>query len=748
MHTTRILAVAVIGVWSLGNWWEVPLHAQDHTVEVTRITEAITVDGALDEAAWASAPKIVNLTQRQPEPGTAPSEQTEVTLLRDADNLYIGIVAHDSEPDKVIGTQMARDGSLMSDDRVEILLDTFRDQRSAFYFATNPAGALVDGLAFANGQLNTDWDAIWNVRARRTPEGWTAEFAIPFKSLSFPGSETSWGFNVARNIYRKLEDDRWSGARLETQFLQVSEAGELTNLGNLTQGVGLDLRPFLAGSWLHVGASGDDIGNRRPGFDLFYNITPSLKLTGTFNTDFGETEVDARQINLSRFSVLFPEKRAFFLEGAGVFSFASTGPDVPGGIPPTGADLFPFFSRRIGLLDGAEVPIDAGIKLTGTAGRNDIGVLAVRSGDLRRDDKSLVVDEKNFFVGRIKRNLFKQSYVGGIFTDGHPSRGQSGQTYGADLRLATSRFLGGSRNFVVNAYGVRGVNKGVSDKDWSYGFSAYYPNDKYLAQVAFREIQRNFRPALGFVQRANVQMLRVAGSYNPRPKKLFNIQQMFHDVFYTRFTRLDNHQAESWDLYATLLDWHFKSGDSTHAMLDFNPTYERLFEPFEIAPGVILPPGEYRFTRFRTSPLTSAAKRRVSGGVTLTYGNYWSGKAEQINTTLSYKLPPWFLMSLSTNQTFARLPQGRFITRIVTSNIAYAVSPRLSFSNLVQYDNRSRNLGWQSRMRWTLEPGSDLFLAFNQGWIQEDDEKDDRRGFRFRTQDTKLSSKIQYSIRF
>ena len=243
-------------------------------------------------------------------------------------------------------------------------------------------------------------------------------------------------------------------ARLQTQFLQVSEAGEIRNLGGLTQGIGLDLRPFLAGRWLHLNGNADDDFNPKPGLDLFYSITPSLKLTATFNTDFGETEVDARQINLTRFSLLFPEKRAFFLEGAGVFSFASTGPETPGGIPATGADIFPFFSRQVGLLAGQEVPLDAGVKLTGTVGRTDIGVLDVRTGDLRADNR-LIADEKNFFVGRIKRNLFQQSYVGAIFTDGHPAPGQEGRMYGADLRLATSRFLGRQRNLIVNAYGVQ-----------------------------------------------------------------------------------------------------------------------------------------------------------------------------------------------------------------------------------------------------------------------------------------------------
>jgi hypothetical protein len=712
------------------------------SANVTTIASPIEIDGSLNEAAWSSAPKIGELVQRQPDTGSAPSERTEVTLLRDEDNLYVGVVAHDAEPDRIVGTQMVRDGSLNADDRIEILLDTFRDQRSAFYFATNAAGALVDGLAFANGQLNTDWDAIWHVRTVRTNGGWTAEFAIPFKSLSFPAEQNVWGFNIARTISRKLEDDRWSGARLDTQFLQVSEAGEITNLGGLTQGIGLDLRPFLAGSWLHLAGSGDDDFSRKPGLDIFYSITPNLRLTATINTDFGETEVDARQINLTRFSLLFPEKRAFFLEGAGVFSFASTGPETPGGIPGTGADLYPFFSRRIGLIGGQEVPLDAGVKLTGTIGRTEVGLLSVRTRELKVGD-ALIADDEGFVIGRVKQNLFEQSYVGAIFTAGNPSPGAPAQTYGVDMRLATSRFLGRQRNFAVDGFAVRGMTGSNSRDDWSYGFAAAYPNDKFDAQVAFREIQRNFRPALGFFQRDNARLLRVGASYNPRPRFL-NIQQMFHDVYYTRFTNLENNLVESWDLYIAPLDWHFQSGDSVHAVFDVNPTYERLFETFEIAPGVFLRPGEYRFTRYR-AVATSAARRRLSGSISIGSGTYWSGNAEQVTASLTFRLPPRFTMSASANQTFARLPEGDFIARIYTSNIGYTASPRLSFSNLIQYDNRSRNLGWQSRIRWTQRPGNDFFLAFNQGWVQEEEEN---RSLRFHVHDTKLSMKFQYSHRF
>ena len=708
---------------------------------VTRITSGITVDGVLDEPVWETAPKIGDLTQRIPQTGQPPTERTEVTLLYDTNNLYIGIMCYDSEPDRVIGSVMDRDAALRSDDRIEIVLDTFHDQRNAFYFATNPAGALVDGLVFANGQSDNNWDAIWTVRTRRTEQGWSAEFEIPFKSLGFPSERTVWGFNISRNIQRKLEDDRWSGARVEfTNFKQISEAGEITNLEGLTQGIGLDVRPFVASRWLHSSATGNDTFTGKPGLDLSYNFTPSLKLSATTNTDFGETEVDARQINLTRSSLFFPEKRSFFLEDVGVFNFSSTAIRPPGGIPQTGADVRPFFSRRIGLLSGEEVPVDFGLKLTGKIGRTDLGVLNVRTRDL----PIVPVPEKNFFVGRVKQNLLQQSFIGAIFTHGHPSLSTSSSTVGADLRLATSRFLGGSRNLIFNAYGLRSINEGNSDRDLSYGISAEYPNDLVVMQFVLSEVQENFMPTLGFVPRRNVRLLRIGGQYNPRPKDFLGLQQMQNSIFYTRFTRLDNGQVESWDLLFTVpADWHFKSGDSVHRFFDPNIMYERLFAPFEISPGVILPVGEYRFTRWRAFHLTTASKRKLTASIRWSFGTFWSGHADEFDNTLTYKIPPRFTISVTANQTFARLPQGNFVSRILSSRVNYAASPFLTFSNLIQFDNRSRTLGWQSRLRWILQPGNDLFIVFAQGWDQEA-----AGGYNFTAQNSKVSTKFQYTFRF
>jgi len=700
---------------------------------VTRITSEIAVDGILDEPAWGSSPKIGDLIQREPSPGTAPTEKTEVTLLYDANQLYIGVLCYDSQPESVIGTQMARDGDLANDDRLEILLDTYRDRRNAFYFATNPAGALVDGLIVENRDLNRDWDTIWVVRTRRTEEGWSAEFAIPFKSLGFPAGQTTWGFNLARNIQRKLEENRWSGARLAVTLNQISEAGEIAGLEDASQGLGLDVRPFLAGRWLHRSASGDDTVTGKPGLDAFYNFTSSLKLSLTVNTDFGETEADARQINLTRFALFFPEKRTFFLENAGIFDFANTGRQ---NFANRGSEIIPFFSRRIGLLSGQEVPIDAGLKLTGKIGRTDIGLLDVRTRD------SAAAPGKNFFVARVKQNLLQQSYVGAIYADGNPAASAYGRTFGADVHLGTSRVFGREQTLVFDAFGLRSRNQGVSNRDWAYGFSADYPNDLIRGEFYWREIQENFRPALGFAPRTNVRQQRIGGAYGPRPKDFLGIRQMTHQLSFTQFTRLDYGQTESRNLYVVPVNWQFNSGD--RIQLNLNYEMERLFDEFPVsrAAGVVLPPGEYRTLRYQAR-LTSAPKRRLEAQLQWQFGEYWSGRASDIQTTVQYKLPPRLVLSFSTNQTFARLAEGSFVARVLTWQVNFSATPFLTFSNLVQFDNESRNLSWQSRTRWILKPGNDFFIVFTQGWIQ-----DAQGGFRYRAQESRLSTKFQYTFRF
>jgi hypothetical protein len=700
------------------------------TASVLRASSPIIIDGALDEPAWGNSSAIGELVQREPRQGEQPSEPTEIRLLRDADYLYVGVLCRDADPVGIIGTQMLRDASLDDDDRIEIVLDTFQDRRNAFYFATNPLGALVDGLVIENGDLNLDWDAIWDVRTRRTPEGWSAEIAIPFKSLRFRAGDERWGFNFSRTIKRKIEEDRWSGARLDLDFSQVSEAGELTGLAEVSQGIGLDVRPFMAARRLEAHTTGDNTVNGDPGLDVFYGVTPNLNLSATLNTDFAETEVDARQINLTRFPLFFPEKRTFFLENAGTFSFSNTGFDFRN----AGATVMPFFSRRIGLLGGEEVPILLGAQLTGKIGSTDVGVLDVRT----RDSDAAVAE--NFFVGRVKQNLLRQSYVGAIYTQGEPQGLLDSSTLGADFRFATSEFLGLERNFAVDAFGVSSRNEGVRGDDAAFGVSVTYPNDLWDLELSWREVQANFRPALGFVPRTNVRSFFLGADYAPRPRDFLNVRQMFHEFRYTQVTRLDNGATESQRLFVAPINWQFNSGERVE--LNWVPTFERLFVPFEISRGVVLMPGDYRFTRWRLEAF-SASKRRFEARVTWWLGTYWSGRADEVELSIQYKMPPRWVVGFATEQTLAELPQGDFVARIHTLRVNYALSPFLTLSNVLQYDNDSRNLGAQSRVRWTLQPGNDLFFVLSRGWIKEPGESSS-----FRLDETKLTAKIQYTFRF
>jgi hypothetical protein len=702
------------------------LAAQTKRASLTTASGKIELDGELNEAAWAQAAPLGDILQREPQPESPASERTEVKLLADKENLYIGVLCHDSAPDKVVGTQMARDAELEIDDSLAILLDTFHDRRNAFYFATNPAGALVDGLIVENAEnINFDWNAIWHVRAKRTAQGWSAEFAIPFKSLSFNPGQDVWGFNFSRIIIRKLEEDRWAAPRLDVEFTQVSEAGELAGFAQAEQGRGLDVRPFALGRWAR-----DERGNSRfegeAGGDVFYNITPGLRLTSTVNTDFAETEVDNRQINLTRFPLFFPEKRAFFLENAGVFDFGRS--------LVRGQEMIPFFSRRIGLLEGREVPILAGTKLTGKAGRFDLGALTIRT------QKTPFSEAKNYFVGRVKRNLFKQSFIGGIYTEGDPLNSESGRTFGGDLRLATANLFESKRNFAVDAYAVKTQRAGLTGDAASYGVVASYPNDRWWGYVELKHVGRDFSPALGFIQRQAVDKFNTRVEFNPRPKRFLNVRQMFNEFQFTAYRRNDQGRIESWRLFTAPLNWEFNSGDR----VEFNwvPTFERLFAPFEIADDVTLPAGDYRFTRYRAE-FETAPKRPWQAMVTWWFGSYWSGHADEFEAELLCKFAPHFQAGISAEQTFGRLPQGNFVARVWALRADYAFSPFFTVANFLQYDNESRNLGWQSRLRWILKPGNELFLVFNQGW-----EQNPLGGFRFRAMGTRVTGKIQYTLRF
>jgi hypothetical protein len=472
--------------------------------------DVITIDGVLDERVWSEAAPASDFRQQDPQNGAPATEPTEVRIAYSRDTLYMGVACYDSEPERWLGFQRGRDGFLGSDDRFMWTIDTFLDGRSAYFFEMNPSGLMADALQGSADVSNRQWDGIWNARVNRSDIGWTIEIEIPFRTLNFNPDIEAWGINFQRTVRRKNEETLWMGWSRNQGLRRMTNAGLLIGLkgSEVTQGHGLDIKPYVLGVASRDWRTPDQPTTHRDaeiGADLFYNLMPSLRANLTVNTDFAQAEVDQRQTNLTRFSLFFPEKRDFFLDGSLFFNFADGGNGGGGGGGPP-VDLAPFFSRRIGLDDGGTPQaIDFGSKLTGQVGAFDVGVLHVQMRE------EAVTPGEDVSVMRLKRRFLQQSYVGGIYTR-RAARGADAadrHTGGVDFELATSTFLG-SQNLVANGFLVKATRLGTTGEDVAIGLQLDYPNDPLEAQLEYREVQRNYDAAVGFTRRTNFRQ------YNPR----------------------------------------------------------------------------------------------------------------------------------------------------------------------------------------------------------------------------------------
>ncbi len=708
------LALAAVGI---GANDQTPIRQPSPpTATATRATGPIRIDGALDEESWQKAAAIGRLTQAEPNEGAAPSEDTEVRVLFTEAVIYFGIVCHDRTPKGIVATRLTRDADLESDDNVLIALDPFFDHRNGFFFQVNPAGARADGQISNNSEeTSLDWDGIWEAAARITDEGWVAEIAVPFKTLRFKPGQTTWGLNVERRIKRHNETDRWANARRDVWTANLSQAGQLEGLEGIHQGRGLDIRPYVSG-----GEENAD-GKFTMGADIFKNLTPNMNASITINTDFAETEVDARQINLTRFPLFFPEKRAFFLEGAGVFDVAATNSET----------VLPFFSRRIGLLGGQEVPILAGTKIVGRQSDYNIGILDVQTRDLEDN----AATGQNLLAARVSRNIFTQSWIGAIVTNGNPA-GTGGNTLiGADARFATSTFRG-NKNLSTSYFFLRTDDQATGTVDYSFGGNIDYPNDLWDCSFGWRQVGDNFQPALGFVPRTGIRKISPGAAFMPRPRR-WGIRQLRFELEPVWVSDLHN-VVQSWDVFTAPLNVEMESGDQ----FEFNyvPQFERLPEPFEISDGVVIPVGSYQMTRWGVQ-LHTADKRPWVVETEYNWGKFYDGTRRELQLEFTLKPSTHFAAALGLERNDVTLVEGAFKTQVVTVRADYNVSPDISWANLVQYDNESRIMGVQSRFRWILKPGNDIFVVLNRGWY--------RREFdgRYLPSFDKGSVKLQYTFR-
>jgi len=708
------------------------------TLTALRLQSAdrITLDGRLTEDPWRRAEAASGFRQQDPHTGDPATESTEVRVLYDEDRIIIGVICFDSEPRRVMGNQMQRDQSLGADDRFMVAIDTYSDGRSGYYFEINPSGAMGDGLVqpgsgtgsstgTGGGGVNRSWDGIWNARVDRNEMGWTAEIEIPFHTINFSPGASSWGINFQRTIRRKIEETLWSGWARNQGLTYMPAAGRLQGLEGLHQGLGLDLLPYVVGNSSAAPGRGlpASVQTGALGGDVVYSLTPRLRANASINTDFAETEVDQRQVNLTRFPLFFPEKRAFFLEGASVFNFSRE----------QGTSIVPFFSRRIGLDDsGVPQPIDYGAKLTGQAGSFDVGVLQVRTRDRGK------VPGEDFTVVRSQRRFWRQSYVGALFTNRSDASAPARQTAGVDFALATSTFLRKEvlevSGFYLNTTKLRGSSGGAA-----FGARLNMPNDPINARISIREVQDGYDPAVGFVDRRAYRLIDPAvrytvhterGRYAPYIRR-FSFETDLNYIF-----NLDG-QLESRrpDVQLIRVDLHSSDLVEFHLL----PLYERLPRDFQISPGIVLPAGsQYSFLRRHYQAQTTTS-RPVSLNASYEDGEFYSGERRQVVGTLSIRPRRGWLINVGGDFNEISLREGRFTTRVWLNDLNTQFNPFISLVNRLQFDTVTRQLGWQSRFRWITRPGNDIFFVYTHNWT-------DRTTLQ--TLDRKGSVKIVRTIRF
>ena len=695
--------------------------ASPPSLRAAPLTGSIHVDGLLDEREWGPAEAIDGFTQTDPQEGAVPSGKTVVRVLAGPKALVIGVVCDDPDPAGIVSFSVRRDASLASEDHLRIVLGPFLDGRSGYVFSVNPSGARYDGLINPGGETeNPDWDGIWEAATKRTATGWSAEIWIPVQTLSFNPDLRSWHFNVQRRIQRRLETVRWAFPARQYQVTQTSRAGLITELPRFDLGRGLTVRPAVtAGGGVPAPDAPVD-GEFQPSLDVAQRLGANVVASLTVNTDFAETEVDTRRTNLTRFPLFFPEKRTFFLEGDDIFSFGLG----------LNEDVLPYFSRRIGLVEGQEVPIIAGTKINGRAGNTSFGGLTVGTND----KPGVVSDEALMAVGRVKQNVGRESWVGVITTAGDPLGRSGSWLAGGDATYATSRFRG-NKNFLAGVWVLAAGRDDLGRDANAYGFKVDYPNDLWDIQLTAKRIGHNFDPSLGFVPRRSVYLYN--GQINNRTRLSRGpIQQLFHEFIPSLATDLSGNW-ESYRVFIAPVNWRFRSGDRFE--LNANPTGERLVEPFEIAGGVTIAPGAYHWMRYRVE-VGTAQKRRLYAQVTWWFGDFYDGELDQLLWTGAWNPTPLFTLEFSGERNIGRLPSGHFTQTLVGNRLRVNVSPDLSVASYIQYDTDSNSVGVNTRLRWTFRPTGDLFVVYNHN-IREMLQ-------RWQLDSNQLLVKLQYALRY
>ena len=709
---TTILLSALPAAVAAGSLQEqAPPDGAELNAQAAKAPAPPVLDGdVLNDEAWKAAPVITGFWQNTPNEGMPASERTEVRIVYTDDTLYFGVVAYDRNPDQIIVADSRRDSSLDETDSFLMILDTYRDRQNGFVFGTNPAAIQYDGQVAneggggtgpgggggqqggSGGGFNINWDGDWQVRTNTTEIGWSAEFAIPFRTLRYPQEEVqSWGLNFQRNIRRRNETAFWAPLPRQYNLHRVSLAGQLSGVATQPQRL-LQLTPYVLGQARQHGSS--ESGTERDGdfgADLKYGVTPSLTLDLTYNTDFAQVEVDEQQINLDRFSLFFPEKRPFFLENAGLFAVGS----------PREAEVF--FSRSIGIGPrGQAIPILGGARLTGRIGRTNVGLLNIQTSEVDEEK----VPGTNFAVARVNHELPNRSALGAIFvnrlgTGSLAPDGDENQSYAVDGRWG----IGG--NGLISGFLAKTSTPGLSGDEYAYQLDSTYNSPAWSLGAVYSEVAPNFNPEVGFLSRGSFRKVQTSAFHRYRPSR-----GPFHEL------RPHTTVRSYWDFsgFQETFYWHMdqhwelKAGHEFHTGM--NVTREGLLEPFEIYPGVIVPAGTYAHQEAQLVFFTNQGAP-ISIDMRVTAGGFFGGDRVAYAPSARVRFGETFNATIELNRNDVNLPGGEFVTNLLRTRLSYSFSPSVFVQALLQYNDRAALWSTNLRFGWYQKGSAGFFIVYN-----------------------------------
>ena len=689
-------------------------HRERYVVPAVHVDQSPHIDGVLDDQVWQRAPVLNEFTQQEPREGAPATERTEVRILYDSRSLLIAVRAFDTQAAGIVATEMRRDSDrLLDEDNFQLILDTFNDSRNGYMFVTTPLGAKLEqqiseegegntrapssGFIPNNSNINRNWDGIWDVAARITDDGWTAEIAIPLTTIRFSdASEQVWGLNFMRNIRRKNEQVFWAPIPKAYSLTHVSMAGALTGLQSLSHGMDLKLKPYVVTGARTTKARAGPATTaflRDAGADMKYGVTGGLNLDLTYNTDFAQVEVDEQQVNLTRFGLFFPEKRDFFLENAGLFKVGTGGT-----FTSTTVETDLFFSRRIGLSEtGQPIPIVGGARLAGKAGRHNIGLLDIQT------DSAFNRPGDNFLIARYGSDVLKRSRVGAIFINKETLGGDAhyNRTMGADANLVLGR------NLQVNSYVAKTQTPGLNGQDMAFFGRIAYRDPAWNVWVNYLDVQDNFNAEVGFVQRRGVRTTKAYFSPTPRPGTA-HVRWMEPMFVLTYITDQHNRMVARTQhfMVGTYLD------DGSFINVIYQKQLDVLDVPFQIQPAIQIPVGTYRFDELMLTYNTNPA-RRIYERFTYQPAEFYDGTRHTVSGAVGVRATSHLSTELQFNRNDVKLPHGDFVANLSILRVDYALSPRATVRSLTQFNSSTREVTSSVRFNFIYRPGSDLYVVYN-----------------------------------